>query len=135
MEFYVAVLTVCAVLYVLVQVGVAIRQYLLVKHLSDLVNRIRSRTLPRLEDTVEALNDNIDDVSDVVRHRIEVTDEEIQKLADDLRETFADLRGLVGRVAGNAVSEVGSGLVGKLLSSVARSYFQGEDDRDRPDDA
>lgn len=134
MEFYVAVLTVCAVLYVLVQVGVAIRQYLLVKHLSDLVNRIRSRTLPRLEDTVEALNDNIDDVSDVVRHRIEVTDEEIQKLADDLRDTFADLRGLVGRVAGNAVSEVGSGLVGKLLSSVARSYFQGEDDRDRPDD-
>lgn len=134
MEFYVAVLTVCAVLYVLVQVGVAIRQYLLVKHLSDLVHRLREQTLPRVEKTVDALNDNIDDVSEVLRHRIEVTDEEIQKLTDDVRDAFRELKDLVGRLAGDVVGEVGSGLMSKVLSSVARSYFKKDDDSSRRED-
>jgi len=72
-------------------------------------------------------------VGDVLRHRLEVTDREVQELTDNIRRTFDDLSGLLERTAGRLVGDVGSGLVGKLITGVARNYFQDRGEPGRSD--
>lgn len=122
-----AILTVCAVLYVLVQVGVALRQYLLVKKITDLVNRINNRTLPKVEATVDALHGGIDDASDVLCRRIEDLDGELQAMTESLRTFFTDVRDLLEQLINGTVGSAGSRLVSNLITGWARRYFEIED--------